>query len=176
MLNNSRCTSIPRRALADFYATAYGCDTTTAIKRVRDILKKAATALSRVRVSGSNWWTKRILEPLERNRATPSSFSASYDGSASDSDSRQLGEVIGDKVAVAPGRDSVDFLPVDGSMSDDADNFLAQLRRAQEQVYDAFNPMAYAADPEGERLRMLQLTTAKIGFVISYSASDTPER
>ena len=78
-------------------------------------------------------------------------------------------------MAVAPGRDSVDFLPVDGFMSDDADNFLAQLRRAQEQVYDAFNPMAYAADPEGERLRMLQLTTAKIDFVVSHCAPDTPQ-
>ena len=175
-LNDSRCTSIPLSALSDFYATAYGCNTTTAIKCVRDILKNAATVLSRVRTNGGDWWTRRVLKPLERNRATPSSFSASYDGSASDSDSRQLGEVIGGKVAVAPGRDSVDFLPVDGFMSDDADNFLAQLRRAQEQVYDAFNPMAYAADPEGERLRMLQLTTAKIGFVISYSAPDTPER
>ena len=175
-LNDYRCTAIPISALSDYYATAHGCDTATATKRVRAILVNAEAVLSRVRTGGRDWWCRRVLEPLERNRATPSSFSASYDGSASDPDSRQLGEVIGGAVAVAPGRDSVDFLPVDGFMSDDADNFLAQLRRAQEQVYDAFNPMAYAVDPEGERLRMLQLTTAKIGFVISYSAPDTPER
>ena len=47
-LNDSKCVSIPRRALADFYATAYGCDTTTAIKRVKDLLDNAYPGLSMV--------------------------------------------------------------------------------------------------------------------------------
>ena len=173
MLNNSKCTSIPRRALADFYATAYGCDTTTAIKRVRDILKKAATALSRVRVSGSDWWTKRILEPLERNRATPLLFGTHYDTGADRP--RELGDVIGGEVAVAPGQESVDSLPAGGGFPfiDDESTLLSRLRRAQGQIMESFDSAAYAADPEGERLRLLRLTTAKIDFVVSHCAPDT---
>ena len=174
-LNNSKCTSIPLRALADFYATAYGCDTTTAIKRVRDILKKAATALSRVRVSGSDWWTKRILEPLERNRATPLLFGTHYDTGADRP--RELGDVIGGEVAVAPGQESVDSLPAGGGFPfiDDESTLLIRLRRAQDQIMESFDSAAYAADPEGEHLRLLRRAVAKIDFVVSHCAPDTPQ-
>ena len=176
-LNDYRCTAIPTSALSDYYATAHGCDTATATKRVRAILVNAEAVLSRVRTGGRDWWCRRVLEPLERNRATPSSFSASYDGSASDPDSRQLGEVIGGAVAVAPSQESVDSLPAGGGFPfiDDESTLLIRLRRAQDQIMESFDSAAYAAGPEGERLRLLRLTTAKIDFVVSHCAPDTPQ-
>lgn len=176
-LNDYRCTAIPTSALSDYYATAHGCDTATATKRVRAILVNAEAVLSRVRTGGRDWWCRRVLEPLERNRATPSSFSASYDGSASDPDSRQLGEVIGGKVAVAPGQESVDSLPAGGGFPfiDDESTLLIRLRRAQDQIMESFDSAAYAADPEGEHLRLLQRAVAKIDFVVSHCAPDTPQ-
>ena len=176
-LNDYRCTAIPTSALSDYYATAHGCDTATATKRVRAILVNAEAVLSRVRTGGRDWWCRRVLEPLERNRATPSSFSASYDGSASDPDSRQLGEVIGGAVAVAPSQESVDSLPAGGGFPfiDDESTLLIRLRRAQDQIMESFDSAAYAADPEGERLRLLRRAVAKIDFVVSHCAPDTPQ-
>lgn len=176
-LNDSRCASIPLSALSDFYATAYGCDATTAIKRVRDLLDNAATVLSRVRTNGGDWWTRRVTEPLERNRATPFLLGVHYDTGADRP--RELIDVIGGVVAVAPGQESADSLPADGRspfIDDDESTFLIRLRRAQGQIVESFDSAAYAADPEGERLRMLQLTTAKIDFVASHCAPDTPDR
>ena len=176
-LNDYRCTAIPTSALSDYYATAHGCDTATATKRVRAILVNAEAVLSRVRTGGRDWWCRRVLEPLERNRATPSSFSASYDGSASDPDSRQLGEVIGGAVAVAPSQESVDSLPAGGGFPfiDDESTLLSRLRRAQGQIMESFDSAAYAADPEGEHLRLLRRAVAKIDFVVSHCAPDTPQ-
>ena len=176
-LNDSRCASTPLSALSDFYATAYGCDATTAIKRVRDLLDNAATVLSRVRTNGGDWWTRRVTEPLERNRATPFLLGVHYDTGADRP--RELIDVIGGVVAVAPGQESADSLPADGRspfIDDDESTFLIRLRRAQGQIVESFDSAAYAADPEGERLRMLQLTTAKIDFVASHCAPDTPDR
>ena len=202
-LNDSRCASIPLSALSDFYATAYGCDATTAIKRVRDLLDNAATVLSRVRTNGGDWWTMRVLEPLERNRATPFLFGAHYDTGADRP--RELIDVIGGVVAVAPGQESADSLPAGGGFPfiDDESTLLIRLRRAQgqiggilkmiedgrdcqdvvtqlaavsralDQIMESFDSAAYAADPEGERLRLLRLTTAKIDFVVSHCAPDT---
>ena len=172
-LNDSRCASTPLSALSDFYATAYGCDATNAIKRVRDILDNAATVLSRVRTNGGDWWMKRVIEPLERNRATPFLFGAHYDTGTDRP--RELIDVIGGEVPIAPGQESADSLPAGGGFPfiDDESTLLSRLRRAQGQIMESFDSAAYAADPEGERLRLLRLTTAKIDFVVSHCAPDT---
>ena len=174
-LNDSRCASIPLSALSDFYATAYGCDTTTAIKRVRDLLDNAATVLSRVRTNGGDWWTIRVLAPLERNRATPFLFGAHYDTGTDRP--RELIDVIGGEVPIAPGQESADSLPAGGGFPfiDDESTLLIRLRRAQDQIMESFDSAAYAADPEGERLRLLRRAVAKIDFVVSHCAPDTPQ-
>ena len=172
-LNDSRCASTPLSALSDFYATAYGCDATTAIKRVRDILDNAATVLSRVRTNGGDWWTRRVIEPIERNRATTFLLGVHYDTGADRL--WDLIDVIGGVVAATPGQESADSLPAGGGFPfiDDESTLLSRLRRAQGQIMESFDSAAYAADPEGERLRLLRLTTAKIDFVVSHCAPDT---
>lgn len=124
---------------------------------------------------GSTWWELRILRPLACNRATPLLFGTHYDTGADRP--RELGDVIGGEVAVAPGQESVDSLPAGGGFPfiDDESTLLGRLRRAQGQIMESFDSAAYAADPEDERLRMLQLTTAKIDFVVSHCAPDTPQ-
>ena len=169
-LNDSKCVSIPLSALSDFYATAYGCNTTTAIKCVRDILKNAATVLSRVRTNGGDWWMKRVIEPLERNCATPFLFGAHYDTGTDRP--RELIDVIGGEVPIAPGQESADSLPAGGGFPfiDDESTLLSRLRRAQGQIMESFDSAAYAADPEGERARVLELAQAEIGAVVSLNA------
>lgn len=176
-LNDYRCTAIPLSALIEFYASEYGCSTATATRRVKTMLKEAEIVLRRVPTGGSTWWDLRVLEPLARNRATPFHFDAPYDTTASNP--RSISDVIGGDLPIAPGQESADSLPADGGPSfidDDESTLLIRLRRAQIQVVNSFNSAAYAADPEGERLRMLQLTTAKIDFVASHCAPDTPDR
>ncbi len=177
MLDDSRRASIPLGALIEFYTSEYGCNTATATRRVKAMLKEAENVLRRVPTGGSTWWDLRVLGPLTRNRATPFRFDAPYDTTASNP--RSLGDVIGGEVPVAPGQESADSLPADGRspfIDDDESTFLIRLRRAQGQIVESFDSAAYAADPEGERLRMLQLTTAKIDFVASHCAPDTPDR
>ena len=140
---------------------------------MRDILDNAATVLSRVRTNGGDWWTRRVIEPLERNRATPFLLGVHYDTGADRP--RELIDVIGGVVAVAPGQESADSLPAGGGFPfiDDESTLLSRLRRTQGQIMESFDSAAYAADPEGERLRLLRLTTAKIDFVVSHCAPDT---
>ena len=124
---------------------------------------------------GSTWWELRILRPLACNRATPFLFGAHYDTGADRP--RELVDVIGGEVPIAPGQESADSLPAGGGFPfiDDESTLLSRLRRAQGQIMESFDSAAYAADPEGERLRLLRLTTAKIDFVVSHCAPDTPQ-
>ena len=89
---------------------------------------------------------------------------------------RELVDVIGGEVPIAPGQESADSLPAGGGFPfiDDESTLLSRLRRAQGQIMES-DSAAYAADPEGERLRLLRLTTAKIDFVVSHCAPDTPQ-
>mgnify|MGYP006961138891 FL=1 len=124
---------------------------------------------------GSTWWELRILRPLACNRATPFLFGAHYDTGADRP--RELVDVIGGEVPIAPGQESADSLPAGGGFPfiDDENALLSRLRRAQGQIMESLDSAAYAADPEGERLRLLRLTTAKIDFVVSHCAPDTPQ-
>ena len=124
---------------------------------------------------GSTWWELRILRPLACNRATPFLFGAYYDTGADRP--RELVDVIGGEVPIAPGQESADSLPAGGGFPfiDDESTLLIRLRRAQDQIMESFDSAAYAADPEGEHLRLLQRAVAKIDFVVSHCAPDTPQ-
>lgn len=167
-LTDRRCTTIPFDALADHYAMRHACDSRTAGARVRRILAEAQAELSTVPTGGTDWWTRRVADPLERNAAGPASLQAPYDVKADSP--RTVGDVLGGELSAASGQGG-DHLPVDGAGYEDVgESFLSQLGRAKNQVIEAFSAAGCAADPEGERARVLELAQAEIGAVVSLNA------
>ena len=167
-LTDRRCTAVPLEALADHYAMRHKCDSPTAAVRVRQILTEAQATLSTVRTGGTDWWTRRVAGPLERNAAGPGSLHAPFDFKVDSP--RTVGDVLGGELSTTPGQGN-DHLPVDGAGFEDVgESFLSQLGRAKDRIIEAFSPADCAADPESERARVLTLAQAEIDFVVSLNA------
>lgn len=182
-------------ARADYHASEYGCATATATRRVRSVLEEAEIVLNRAPLAAvlggscasSGPWRAIAPRPFSSARTTtpgPTARGSSSTSSAARFPSHRARRAPTPCPRAEAQRRTVplrfepaDSLPAGGGFPfiDDESTLLSRLRRAQGQIMESFDSAAYAADPEGERLRLLRLTTAKIDFVVSHCAPDTPQ-